>query len=805
MGFVSLLEDAQDQRNENAHLEVGWFRYCSFVESRAAQQKSKLRKVELGRVLDQVGLLEEYLRHQADQSNVEEAMFVVGNPFLWPLRLIDAFNRQFAGGVRMQLTNPTRVSQIVSLMHALDQLLTGLPDHSDPDSKAQVMDKQARIKSLLDEYPDVARLSISSIATLFENSIALYREAKDLFSTLHAFQREASRLTAFETELAQIQQAIITLESLAAPLASAREESRRFGQIIERVRENWLKFLRLHVLVLRPARPSPQELNRLYLSRTQDDLVDLNHDAHFRVNGPSGSGKTLIVVHRAIRLSSESSEGVLIVTLNRALARKLSELIEAIGGVRAKCAIRVMSIDDLYVEVLGNYEDTSLLVPLDSVRTKVGEIHFALKWCEFFGGGGSSIRWNPHKLLTSPVRTSKKKKRSQSLLGRVMQAGRMDQHAACRYIKDEARYILSAYPATESREYLETVRTGRGLSLAFTRPYREVMLIVVELWLQWLAKNRFYDHESLASMAYSYGFGDRMRIESLPEAHFLIDEAQDLSTLDLRILKSLHPDPLGKNAIFVAGDFEQLVHGRALNTVAAGLGFQGRSRVLEQPFRSTCQIIDAAHRIVDSNPAVLAEQETSAPPTRRSPWNGSRPMVVRAKVEQQVQLAVEVVVSRKDRSVGIACNHDVLLADCLRALRASGIVCELLLENERMSSPDAGRPCGPERARCVLGSFRALKGFEFDSVLVLHMSSGVVPTAGIGEGEEWREAAASYSAMTRARDELIICYHGNPSPFLRCLGEAADWTEIPDEDELARGLDCALNSYLRASGWGTSE
>lgn len=80
----------------------------------------------------------------------------------------------------------------------------------------------------------------------------------------------------------------------------------------------------------------------------------------------------------------------------------------------------------------------------------------------------------------------------------------------------------------------------------------------------------------------------------------------------------------------------------------------------------------------------------------------------------------------------------------------------------------------------LLSDLEQTKGFEFDLMIVLNCSAGVVPNPHLPEREAFREMSKLYVAMTRAKKELIICFSGAPSKFLDGCGElfsAGQWAE----------------------------
>lgn len=96
-----------------------------------------------------------------------------------------------------------------------------------------------------------------------------------------------------------------------------------------------------------------------------------------------------------------------------------------------------------------------------------------------------------------------------------------------------------------------------------------------------------------------------------------------------------------------------------------------------------------------------------------------------------------------------------------------------LIRNEDLDQRRGGKTAP---AGVAVSRMEAIKGFEFDTVIACHLSNGVTPRPGTPE-DVWREAAIVYSALTRARDELIITYEGEPSTFLKLMGPEVDFID----------------------------
>lgn len=94
-------------------------------------------------------------------------------------------------------------------------------------------------------------------------------------------------------------------------------------------------------------------------------------------------------------------------------------------------------------------------------------------------------------------------------------------------------------------------------------------------------------------------------------------------------------------------------------------------------------------------------------------------------------------------------------------------------------------------ADLVVSRLEAVKGFEFDTVIACDLSEGVVPRPGTPPEEYWREAAVVYSALTRARDELVLTFVGEPSIFVKAMAGHVAMHEGIDEGRLMQVLERA--------------
>jgi len=75
------------------------------------------------------------------------------------------------------------------------------------------------------------------------------------------------------------------------------------------------------------------------------------------------------------------------------------------------------------------------------------------------------------------------------------------------------------------------------------------------------------------------------RLDDRPFTHVIIDEAQDISVPELRLVAALAGDLV--NGVFFAGDIGQRIFRSAFPWKAAGVDIQGRSRSLKVNYRTS--------------------------------------------------------------------------------------------------------------------------------------------------------------------------------------------------------------------------
>ena len=319
-------------------------------------------------------------------------------------------------------------------------------------------------------------------------------------------------------------------------------------------------------------------------------------------------------------------------------------------------------------------------------------------------------------------------------------------------LEDEIDVVIAGRGLSEEG-YLKASRRGRRRPLGATQ--RSNVWSAYEVYLNGLDASEKTDWQQLrlhALQLVERGKGPRFDA-------IIIDEAQDLSEVQLRFLIALDADPEHKGITLVA-DAAQAIYSGGARLTEIGLDTRGRASILRGNWRNSQFIATAAR-------AVLAEAGTSSDEADRDgqaervdePQRLGDPVTLHLvpgfqAADSILQTLVEDLVKR------YLPGEIAVVAPTRReedlAVRAIGEDRTSRLRNLRGFPP---------RDRVSVGTYHGVKGLEFKAVVVTDVGKnfGKVTTLldGGGQGDDTREEVAMlvrslYVAMTRARDELSM-------------------------------------------------
>jgi len=456
----------------------------------------------------------------------------------------------------------------------------------------------------------------------------------------------------------------------------------------------------------------------LDLELTKKQQEALNYDGeHMLIRGIAGSGKTTVLLQKANKIITKyKQENVVLFTFNQTLASYAGELARTLNSDRLK-VVTFHSWASMIMRKMGIH-------PRETVM--------GIKQKQLFEACIKELA------LTYTHRFFKESRYTEFLI----------QETA--WMKGKNIYNRSDYLASE--------RVGRGNSVHVEQGDRERIFDFFELYQEKLKRKNMCDFHDYASLI-------RRNMNKFPEweriDNILIDEAQDLEEEQLRLLKDT-----AKKRLVIAADKGQKIYKTSFSWKSLNINISGgRTKILENSFRSTKQIIALASSLQQHDPICRnRDEEFVAPvfPKREGPT----PLLVIANDHLQEEEFVVSTIQQisqlhPDWTIGLLCRNTLPLNAYERRLNTTNIPC-VQLKRKLGSALTPG---------VKLMSFHSAKGLEFDAVILIRIRENTIPHVESGAGELDDEELAIerrllYVSMTRAKSILYLTTYGKTSRFI---------------------------------------
>lgn len=487
----------------------------------------------------------------------------------------------------------------------------------------------------------------------------------------------------------------------------------------------------------------------LFLHPEQRKIVDKIFNGPARLSGVSGSGKTCVLIKRAIQLTQRyPGEKILILTLNRALATLIKNLVSYAAPEELNKNITVTSFWELCQKLLLNLEPNNWNI-YNEVTWKSNE-HVDEIWEEFYhcenNNNDADILFSIH----------------QSLLSRGIYPKE--------YIRQEVDYSRSALTKDERQNYLEMERSGRVIP--FDKNFREKILAGLDAWEKKMSFVGVIDYLGLSVALYKH-LND---IE--PEYRcILVDEAQDFGTIELGIIRKLVSKD--QDDIFLCGDAAQQVYTKHHKLLEADMDTSGRNLSIRKNYRNSREILAAAYSVLDLNCDVrdatkrgninfeILEPEYAN-------FSTHKPLLLKAgSLDQEFAAAFQYFKEDLEENS----DKKYCISFCGYTLNDIEVI------GKKLNIPVLNGDIDLTSSNLFLSDLEQTKGFEFDKVCILNCTDGVIPDRYIPSEESYRNLFRLYVAMTRAKIELIVSFSEKTSSFIKNLDyfHQGDWKEYQDE------------------------
>jgi superfamily I DNA/RNA helicase len=474
----------------------------------------------------------------------------------------------------------------------------------------------------------------------------------------------------------------------------------------------------------------------LNLAEDQQEYVNLRHVPLLLLKGAAGCGKTTLGVYRAMRLAEQGRQ-VLVVTYNRRLASTIQTLLEElIGPLPANLEVRTAA------SVMGSLLHTTLCIP----QGKPDEL--------------------PRRFLREALARVRLRETAQVL--------QRDES----FFADEIRGVIKGLGLVSVQAYKAIRRYGRKTALGPAQ--REAVWHVYEAYQQRMQAAGIHEHADAAPLVLAQAKRGQV---SRRYNDIIVDEAQDLKPVDLRVLQLL---VAREGTLLVLGDGAQTLYSRGFSWVQAGISARGRTALLRVNHRNTCQIAEAAAQLIQYNRLMPSTDEYVDPQwTRRS---GPAPrLLTSATSHEQIDLVYRQILELLDTQTCRPSDIAVLCCSNRACEQYRGILAGYGLR--AVLHTDQEFDILEEQIKVM--TIHAAKGLEFPVVFLMGLTEGNLPRLVGPDKEEAlleieHERMLCYVGMTRAAEMLyLVTVQGRESRFLDELAGKLIYDQLPRGGTLA--------------------
>lgn len=301
-------------------------------------------------------------------------------------------------------------------------------------------------------------------------------------------------------------------------------------------------------------------------------------------------------------------------------------------------------------------------------------------------------------------------------------------------------------------EYQDVSRIGRGSSVRVTKPDRKIMYRIFEEYER-VKRNSGkidYDDFALTLLENKEKIRDTYKFDQV-----MIDEGQDLQQVQLMLLRFI-----AKKGFAVAADKGQKIYKTSFTWKEIGINILGgRTKILQNSFRSTKQIIQMAYSL-QLNDSIIKDEEYVMPilPEYTGPVPDVYQCSTREKQDTAIVSTIKMLLQKNpDKTIGVLSREWKSVNRFYYALQAESIPHEYIKKDQGNA----------HTAGVKLTTFHSAKGLEFDYVIILDL----VDDTGDQElqDEEYKEIERRllYVSITRAKTYLQLYYYDQPSSLLK--------------------------------------
>jgi len=329
------------------------------------------------------------------------------------------------------------------------------------------------------------------------------------------------------------------------------------------------------------------------------------------------------------------------------------------------------------------------------------------------------------------------------------------------YIISEFDWVIEGRQILTLQDYIEEDRTGRGIP--FDKQIRKAVWILHQKYMRRLEKVERSSWDRIRSLALELVSNDVVDMDKYDVV--IVDEAQDLTPVALRLCFSLCKSPKG---FYMTADLGQSIYNRGFSwkRVDKDINIRGRTTILKYNYRSTKQIMEAA--IQPLRDCGGGDPETfSTIPVREGP----KPRVIPCSNFEDHVKAVERFLKTSSEEFRLPVYSGCVL---VRSNKAGEQIATGLNERGMPAALVKGADFDLDKKVVKVMTIHSAKGLEFPFVAVVRIDKDQIPFMmwNVTDPEEKEsrymdERRLLSVALSRAMRRLAITYtKTKPSMFI---------------------------------------
>lgn len=269
--------------------------------------------------------------------------------------------------------------------------------------------------------------------------------------------------------------------------------------------------------------------------------------------------------------------------------------------------------------------------------------------------------------------------------------------------------------------------------------------------------------------------------------HVIVDESQDLTRIQLEIIRFLYQEEKENASIMFIADVTQSIYtqswlsGQSFKSV--GFDMSGKSNILSKNYRTTYEIAQAAYSLIENDDAIKQNDNFVKPVAierhGRAPYYKHYQNVVQ-EAEGIAKRIKQLITRYPLKDIVVVAANSVCLNHIKDVFMKKGIPAEIFSKTEPDFDEDVVR----------LFTLHSVKGLEFPVLFIACVNEGVLPYAqeDVSVGRR-----LLYVGMTRAKQELYLSSSNKESIFIHELDMGL---LCSDDTEFASLYKVDISEYL---------